>query len=95
MGQSIFLLVAILGIFYFLLIRPQQKQAKEHQSLLTSLKKDDRVLSASGMHGKIWAVKDDTVIVEVARDVRIEMDKSAIRRRLDEPAATPIKKKER
>jgi len=47
------------------------------------------------MHGKIWAVKDDTVIVEVARDVRIEMDKSAIRRRLDEPAATPIKKKER
>lgn len=88
-GSSILLLVVILGIFYFLMIRPQQKQAKEHQSLLASLKKDDRVITASGIYGTIWAVKDATVLLEVARDVRIEIDKSAVRRRLSAGEAAP------
>ncbi len=86
-GSSILLLVAILGIFYFLLIRPQQKQAKEHASLLASLKKDDRVVTASGLFGRIWAVKDTTLVVEIARDVRVEVEKSAVRRKVAEAAA--------
>ena len=86
-GSSILLLVAILGIFYFLLIRPQQKQAKEHNTLLASLKKDDRVVTASGLFGRIWAVKDTTLIVEVARDVRVEMEKSAVKRKVAESAS--------
>ncbi len=93
MGQTLFLVVMIVGIFYFLLFRPQQKQAKEHQALLDSLKKDDRVVTSSGIHGKIWAVKDDTVIVEIARDTRVELDKSAVRRKATDGDATPIKQK--
>ena len=93
MGQTLFLVGMIVGIFYFLLFRPQQKQAKEHQTLLDSLKKDDRVVTSSGFHGKVWAVKDDTVILELTRDTRVEMDKSAIRRKVTDSDATPIKQK--
>jgi preprotein translocase subunit YajC len=93
MGSTLFMVVMIVGIFYFLLFRPQQKQAKEHQSLLASLKKDDRVVTAAGIHGKIWAVKDDTVILELSRDVRIEMEKSSIRRKVDTGDAADIKQK--
>ena len=82
MGQLPFI-VLIFGIIYFVMLRPQQKQAKEHQSLLTSLKKDDRVVTATGVHGRIWAVEDDTVIIEIARDVRVRFDKSAVRRRVE------------
>ncbi len=80
--QTMPLLLAILAIFYFLMIRPQQKAEKERQALLASLKKEDRVVTASGIHGRIWAVQDDSVILEISRDVRITVDKQAIRRRL-------------
>ncbi len=93
MGSTLFMVVMIVGIFYFLLFRPQQKQAKEHQALLSALKKDDRVVTGSGFYGKIWAVKDDTVILELARDVRVEMDKGAIKRKITDSDATPIKQK--
>ena len=98
MGQTLILLAMIVGIFYFLMFRPQQKQAKEHQALLAALKKDDRVVTSAGLHGKIWAVKDDTLILEIARDVRIEIDKSSVRRKAgdkasDEAESTPIKQK--
>ncbi len=93
MGSTLFMVVMIVGIFYFLIFRPQQKQAKEHQALLAGLKKDDRVVTGAGFHGKIWAVKDDTVILELARDVRVEIDKSSIRRKVTDSDATPIKQK--
>lgn len=86
------LLVAILAIFYFLMIRPQQKQVKEHQALLASLKKDDRVVLGSGLHGRIWAVEDDTVLLEVARDVRIRADKASVRRRIAEGSTRSLSK---
>jgi preprotein translocase subunit YajC len=93
MGQTLILIALIFGIFYFLMFRPQQKQQKEHQSLLAGLKKDDRVVLASGLHGKIWAVKDDTVVLEIARDVRVEYDKSSVRRKIVEGESAPIKQK--
>jgi preprotein translocase subunit YajC len=93
LSQTLFMVVMIVGIFYFLLFRPQQKQAKEHQTLLAGLKKDDRVVTGAGIHGKIWAVKDDTVILELSRDVRVEMDKSSIRRKVTDGDAAPIKQK--
>jgi len=94
MGQTLILVAMIVGIFYFLMFRPQQKAQKEQQALLASLKKDDRVVMASGFHGKIWAVKDDTLIVELARDVRVEIDKSAVRRKVaDEAEPAPLKQK--
>lgn len=65
-------------IFYFLLIRPQQKQRKAHQALLAAIKTGDKVVTNSGIHGMIANVKDQTVILKIADNVKIEIDKTAI-----------------
>ena len=65
-------------IFYFIGIRPQARRQKEQQQLITALKTGDRVVTSSGIHGLIANVKDSTVIVKVADNVKIEMEKSAI-----------------
>ena len=81
-GPSPFsMLLPILGmllIFYFLMIRPQQKRQKEVQKMLGALKKGDRVLTASGLYGTVSGVKDDVVVVQIADDVKVEMIKSAV-----------------
>lgn len=71
---------AFLGIiFYFLLIRPQQKKAKEMQKLVSSLKTGDKVVTSSGIHGIVSNVKDGaTLILKIADNVKIEIDKSSI-----------------
>lgn len=71
-------LVFIFVIFYFLLIRPQQKRQKEHQKLITAIQTGDRVVTNAGIHGTITNLKDKTVIVRVADNVKIEFDRSAI-----------------
>lgn len=65
-------------IFYFLLIRPQQKQRKEHQSLIIALKTGDKVITSSGIHGMISNVKERTFLIKVTDNVKIEFDKTAI-----------------
>jgi preprotein translocase subunit YajC len=75
---SLIPLVIMFGIFYFLLIRPQQKKAKEHKALLDSLKKGDQVVTAGGMHGKITAVEDNVVTIEVANNVNIKFNKAHV-----------------
>lgn len=75
---SLIPLVIMFGIFYFLLIRPQQKKAKEHKALLESLKKGDQVITAGGMHGKITAVEDTVVTIEVANNVNIKFNKGHV-----------------
>ena len=71
--------LAFIGIiFYFLLIRPQQKQRKEHLTLITALKTGDKIVTSSGIHGIISNVKDRTFIIKIADSVKIEVDKSAI-----------------
>jgi preprotein translocase subunit YajC len=71
-------LIFIGVIFYFLLIRPQQKQRKEQQKLIQALKTGDKVITASGIHGMISNVKDRTVLLKVADNVKIEIDKAAV-----------------
>ena len=71
-------LVIMFAIFYFLLIRPQQKKAKEHRALLDSLKKGDMVITAGGMHGKVSSVDDTVVTLEVANGVTIKFNKGHI-----------------
>ena len=71
-------LVIMFGIFYFLLIRPQQKKAKEHKALLDALKKGDQVVTAGGMHGKITSVDDAVVTIEVANNVNIKFNKGHV-----------------
>ncbi|MBI4245572.1 MAG: preprotein translocase subunit YajC [Candidatus Rokubacteria bacterium] len=71
---------AIFAIFYFLLIRPQQKQKRERAQLLSALKKGDRVVTSSGMHGTIISLAEHTVVLRVADQVKLEFDRAAIGR---------------
>ncbi|WP_028317557.1 preprotein translocase subunit YajC [Desulfobulbus elongatus] len=71
-------LILIFIVFYFLLIRPQQKKAKEHQNYLANLKKGDRVITGGGIHGVIAGLTDTVVTLEVAENVRIKVSRSAI-----------------
>ena len=70
--------VPLLVIMYYVMIRPQMKRQKEAAKLVSTLKTGDRVVTASGIHGLISNVKDSTVIVKVADNVKIEMEKSAV-----------------
>jgi preprotein translocase subunit YajC len=71
-------IILIFIIMYFLLFRPQMKRQKEQAAMASALKTGDRVVTASGIHGMISNVKDRTVIVKVADNVKLEMEKSAI-----------------
>ncbi len=69
---------AVIAIFYFMMIRPQQKRAKEHQKLLSSVKKGDKVVTTSGMHGSVYEVDDATVTITIASNCHVTFDKSAV-----------------
>jgi preprotein translocase subunit YajC len=71
-------LVLMFGIFYFLLIRPQQKKAREQKDLLNELKRDDAVITTGGIYGKITGVTDTIITLEIAPNVRIRVTKSSI-----------------
>jgi|SRR5579862_5499095 len=70
--------VCIIVIFYFMVIRPQSKRQKEQQTLVSALKTGDKVVTAAGIHGMISNVKETTVILKVADNVKIEVDKASI-----------------
>jgi preprotein translocase subunit YajC len=65
-------------IFYFLIIRPQQKRQKEQAALIASVKAGDSVVTTSGIHGLVASVRDNTILVKVADNVKIEFDKAAV-----------------
>jgi preprotein translocase subunit YajC len=70
--------ILIFVVFYFMLIMPQRKQQKEHQKMVANLKKNDEVVTASGIHGTVVNVKDSTVILRVDENVKIEVEKVSI-----------------
>ena len=70
--------IIMLGIFYFLLIRPQQKKAKEHRALLEALKKGDQVVTAGGVFGKVTNLDENVVTLEIATGVTIKIKKGHI-----------------
>ncbi|WP_407307920.1 preprotein translocase subunit YajC [Desulfosporosinus sp. SB140] len=70
--------VVFFGIMYFLMIRPQQKQAKQRQALLSGIRVKDRVVTSGGIYGKITKVKDNSVMLQIADKVEIEVAKSGI-----------------
>ena len=71
-------IILIFIIMYFVLFRPQMRRQKEQRLLVSALKTGDRVVTAAGIHGMITNVKDTTVTVKVADNVKLEMDKTAI-----------------
>ena len=79
-GSSMFIiqLVALGVIFYFLIIRPQQKRQKELATLIASVKTGDKVIMSSGIHGIVSNVKETTILVKVADNVKIEFDKASV-----------------
>ncbi|MBI2982378.1 MAG: preprotein translocase subunit YajC [Deltaproteobacteria bacterium] len=68
-------MILVFVIFYFLMIRPQARQRKRHQSMLQALKKGDEVVTAAGIHGRVTAIADNIATVEIAENVRIKVDK--------------------
>ena len=70
--------ILIMMIFYFLVIKPQKEKQKQHQENLKTLAKNDKVVTSSGIHGTIVAVKDKTVMVRVDDNVKLEFDKDAV-----------------
>jgi len=78
---------AIFAIFYFLLIRPQQKQRRDRDTMLRALKKGDRIVTSSGLHGTVTGITEHTVILRVADQVKLEFDRSAIGRIVTEGQA--------
>jgi preprotein translocase subunit YajC len=78
-GLGAFLpLILMFAIFYFLLIRPQQKKAKQHKLLLASIKKGDRVISSGGLHGVVTGLTDDVVTMEIAPKIRVKVSRGSI-----------------
>jgi len=71
-------MAAMFIILYYVMIRPQSKRQKEQQRLIAALKTGDRVVTSAGIHGMITNVKETTVTVKVADNVKIEMEKSAV-----------------
>ncbi len=74
-------LVAVVAVFYFFAIRPQQKRAKEHERLVAATKVGDTVVSVGGMHGTVTKINEKTVTLQVAKGTSIVFDKSAVARK--------------
>lgn len=71
-------LILIFVVFYFLLIRPQQKKMKDHRKMLNVLKRGDRVVTSGGLHATVSSLKGNLVEVEIARDVKVTVSKNSI-----------------
>lgn len=76
--MNLIMIVALIAIFYFFMIRPQQKKQKEIKKFREGLNVGDRVITAGGIYGKIRAVKDTTITLEIADNVRISIDKGSV-----------------
>jgi preprotein translocase subunit YajC len=71
-------LILMFVIFYFLLIRPQQKKSKMHKQMLSEIKKGDQVVSSGGLHGVVTGITDDVVTMEIAPKVRVKVSRGSI-----------------
>ncbi|HQF42877.1 MAG TPA: preprotein translocase subunit YajC [Ignavibacteriaceae bacterium] len=69
---------AIFAIFYFMIIRPQQKRAKEREKLLSNIEKGDKIITSGGVHATIVGIEEKTVLIEIAPNVKIKIERSAI-----------------
>jgi preprotein translocase subunit YajC len=76
--STIIMFGAIFAIFYFMIIRPQQKRAKEREKLLSNIEKGDKIITSGGVHGTIVGLEDKTALIEIATNVKIKIERSAI-----------------
>jgi preprotein translocase subunit YajC len=71
-------LLLLVVVFYFLMIRPQQKKAKDFKEMLSKIEKGDNIVTTGGIYGRVMAVNDDTLSVEIADNVRVKITKSSV-----------------
>jgi preprotein translocase subunit YajC len=84
--SNVILFGSIILIFYFMIIRPQQKRAKERQKLIESMKKGDKVITSGGMYGTVAGLDEKTVLVQIADNVKVKLDRSSIATIISESA---------
>ncbi len=75
---SILYMVGLFAVLWFIMIRPQQQRQKKHAQMVASLKVNDRIITAGGIYGTILKIKEDSLIVKIAENVRIEIIRSAV-----------------
>jgi preprotein translocase subunit YajC len=93
-GLFIYLLLFV-GILYFMMIRPQQKQQKKRQEMMNALQINNQIITIGGIHGKIKKIRDKTVTIKIADHVEIEIQKSAIGSVIDEEEMVAERNKEK
>ena len=89
--EFLFPMAMIFLIFYFLLIRPQQKKQKEHEELLKAVQKGDRVVTSGGLHGEVVGTSDDVLTLDVGTQkgqLRVKVDRSRIERKIEKKGAS-------
>jgi preprotein translocase subunit YajC len=76
--STIIMFAIIIGIFYFLILRPQQKRQKDRQKLLDAVKKGDKVITAGGLHATVAGVDEKTLLLQVSDNVKMKFERSAV-----------------
>ncbi len=76
--SSLLPFLLIIVVFYFIILRPQQKRQKEREKLLSAVKKGDKIITSGGVHGTVEGLEDNTVLIKIADNVKVKMEKSAI-----------------
>lgn len=76
--SSLLPFVLIILVFYFLILRPQQKKAKDREKLLSGVQKGDKVITSGGIHGTVEGIEDNTILVKIADNVKVKMEKGSI-----------------
>ena len=86
-------LILMFVIFYFLLIRPQQKKNKDHREMVSNLQKGDRIVTSGGLHGRITGLDDQTITLEIADKVRVKVSRGHVGGKLQTASQTQPDKK--
>lgn len=75
-------LILVFAIFYFLLIRPQQKKMKEHEEMLASIKPQDEIITGGGIYGRVIKAEAEVLVVEVSKGVEMKISRSSVREKI-------------
>jgi preprotein translocase subunit YajC len=86
---SVAFLVMLFAIFYFMIIRPQSKRQKERQKMLDAVKKGDKIVTAGGIYATVVGIEEKTVLVQIADNVKVKLDRSGISTVMTESAEKP------
>jgi len=78
MISTIIMFGAMFLIFYFMIIRPQQKKAKEREAMLNNLEKGDKIVTTGGIHGTVAGIEEKTILLQISDNVKVKVERSAI-----------------